>query len=415
MGKETDYTLYKPGVTVETSDDSPTGYLATFVYEEQDSYEGLEGGIVDVQLYSDSMMLFEPDKGDVGSISMEFANDPWKYRTGLVNAGGMASVGYFVHMKKFGEKLWGIQIPLLCGSRVYNFYVTDENGQSISRQYDPNNPTMFNQATGLHSLSSIAYIPYLASTMGSGELSDRSAENPCEDPEKKGKVEFLAYDSDQHGKGRGLAIYLPAAYDPHRKEPYNVLYLSHGTSEDVYGNELRWFHEGAVVNIMDNLIAGGKAEPFVVVCMNNQDLLAEDGEEWDYKAIEYEQFNCIMPLIERTYNVSKEPSGRAYAGLSRGGIVTQRMLEDHGDEFSYYGIWSYAFDIDKEALSKLSHPVNILLNTGKWDFGNSHIKAYCDGLESLGLPFTYVEYPAAHDWENWKLIYARAVRSFFWK
>ncbi len=415
MGREVDYTMYKKGVTVEADSTSPTGYMATFVYEEQESYEGLSGRVVDVQLYSDCMLLFDPDKGEVGSISMDYAIDTWEYRSGLVNAGGMASVAYFAHMTKFGEGLWGLQVPLSSGAMVYNFMAVDENGQSVSRLYDPNNPTMFNQATGLHSLSSIAYVPYSSETMGTWELADRTVEDPCADQEKRGRLEFLSYDSDLHGCDRGLAVYLPYNYDPGREEPFRVLYISHGTSGDVYGNELRWLHEGAVVNIMDNLISEGKAEPFVVVCMNNQDLLSEDGVEWDYKAIEYEQFTFIMPLIERTYNVSKESAGRAYAGLSRGGVVAQRMLEDYGEEFSYFGIWSYAFDMNREAVRELAGPVHILLNAGKWDFGNSHIKAYCEGLDSLDIPYIYKEYPAAHDWENWKLIYAYAVENFFWK
>ena len=39
-----------------------------------------------------------------------------------------------------------------------------------------------------------------------------------------------------------------------------MLYLSHGTSGDIYGDELRWMNEGAVANILDNLIAEGKTE-----------------------------------------------------------------------------------------------------------------------------------------------------------
>ncbi len=415
MAKDVDFTRYQKGVTVEADAGSPTGYMATFIYEEQDIYEGISGDITDVQIYSDCMMLFNPDEGEVGKIDPAFAIDPWEYRMGLVNAGGQADVAYFAHMDKFADKLWGIQVPLLSGAMVYNFMVTDDSGNTVMRLYDPNNPTMFNEATGLHSLSSIAYVPYCAEKTGTGALADRTVENPCTIEEKKGRLEFLSYNSDIHGENRGLAVYLPYNYDPNREEPFNVLYISHGTSGDVYGNELRWLHEGAVVNIMDNLISEGKAEPFVIVCMNNQDLLSDDGVEWDYEAIEYEQFNYIMPITEQTYNVSREPAGRAYAGLSRGGVVAQRMLEDYGDEFSYFGIWSYAFDIDKDAILDISHPVNILLNAGKWDFGNSHIKAYREGLDSINIPYTYKEYPAAHDWENWKLIYAYAAEHFFWK
>ncbi len=415
MALDVEYTRYEKGVTVEENEASPTGFLATFVYEEQPSYVGLTGSIAEVQLYSDCMLLFEPVGGTMGQIKMQDSIDPWKYRPGLVNAGGMKDVMYTVSMTKFADGLWGVQVPLPCGAFVYNFTVTDGFGNSRTRLDDPNNPTMQNTATGLHSLSSLVYIPYNAKKMGLSIYADRTVENPQPDPAKRGTTKFLSYDSDCHGEGRGLAVYLPAGYDPDREAPYPVLYLSHGTSGDPKGNELRWLNEGAVCNILDNLTAEGKAEPFVVVCMNNQDLLAGDGEEWDYAAIAYEQFTYIMPLIEETYNVSRDPSGRAYAGLSRGGETTKHMLEDHGDAFDYYGIWSYATEIHPEALRSLPHPVHILLNAGKWDFGNPYVRDYCEGLKKIGVPYIYKEYPAAHDWEEWKLIFAWAAENFFWR
>ncbi len=410
-----DYTPYKPGVTVEESEESPTGYLATFVYEQQPSYEGLSRNITKVQLYSDCMLLFEQVGGTVSQIRRQDAINPWKYRPGLVNAGGMKDVLYTVDMTPFADGLWGAQVPLPSGAFVYNFTVTDALGNSLTRLEDPGNPTMRSTATGQHSLSSLVYIPYNPKKMGLSAYADRTVENPQPDPEKRGTIKFLSYDSDKHGKDRGLAVYLPAGYDPDREEPYPVLYLSHGTSGDPKGNEMRWLHEGAVANILDNLVAEGRAVPFVVVCMNNQDLLAEDGEEWDYAAIEQEQFTYIMPLIEQTYHVSKEPDGRGFAGLSRGGETAKHMLEDHGDDFSYYGIWSYATEINPEAVQALTHPVHILLNAGKWDFGYPYVLDYCEGLDEIGVPYTFKEFPASHDWEEWKLIFAWAAENFFWR
>ena len=64
------------------------------------------------------------------------------------------------------------------------------------------------------------------------------------------------------------------------------------------GNELRWLNEGAVPNMMDNLIADGKAEPFVIVTMNNQDLGFEN-----YDKLWAEQ-ELIMAYAEENYNIA---------------------------------------------------------------------------------------------------------------
>ncbi len=407
-----DYTQYAKGVTVIESADSPTGYLAVFVYEEEDSYDGITGDITKVELYSDCMMLFDTNDGVSGSISATYAIDPWNYTAGLASAGGSSDVAYYVTMVEFADGLWGTQIPLASGAYVYNFTVYDADGNSKSRLDDPNNPTMTNTATGISSLSSMVYVDYNADTMGTGDYADRTIENPRTDGQT-GTVEFISYDSDQNGSNRGLAVYLPYGYDADRTEAYNVLYLSHGASGDSVGNELRWMNEGAVANIMDNLIAEGKIEPFIVVTMNNQDL------GWDYSKIEYEQYNYIMPIIESSYNVSTEASGRAYAGLSMGGITTSNMLLNHAEDYAYYGIWSASntsiSDEQAATLTSLSDQLNFLMAAGQWDFGLSSVTTFGNALGDLGFTYDTLTVPGAHDWETWQLIYAYAAENFFFQ
>ncbi|MCD8354383.1 MAG: fibronectin type III domain-containing protein [Clostridiales bacterium] len=407
-----DYTQYDKGVTVIESADSPTGYLAVFVYEEEGSYDGITGDITKVELYSDCMMLFDTNDGVSGSISAEYAIDPWNYTAGLASAGGSTSVAYYVTMVEFADGLWGTQVPLASGAYVYNFQVTDSEGNTKSRLDDPNNPTMTNTATGISSLSSMVYVDYNADTMGTGDYADRTVENARTD-DQTGTVEFISYDSDQNGSNRGLAVYLPADYDADREEPYNVLYLSHGASGDSVGNELRWMNEGGVANIMDNLIAEGKIDSFIVVTMNNQDL------GWDYSKIEYEQYNYIMPIIESTYNVSTEASGRAYAGLSMGGITTSNMLLNHAEDYAYYGIWSASntsiSDEQAATLTSLSDQLNFLMAAGQWDFGLSSVTTFGNALGDLGFTYDTLTVPGAHDWETWQLIYAYAAENFFFQ
>ena len=415
-----DYSAYEPGVTVEADENSPTGYTATFVYVEEDSYDGIDGEIGKVELYSDCFMLFDPAVGEDGVLNADDAIPPEDYEAGLAPGGGDGSVTYYKEMTEFEDGMWGAQLPLSSGAFVYNFRVTDaENPENqVSRLDDPSNPTLENTVTGYHSLSSMVYVPYNEDTMGDGQWADRSLELPLDDEDQRGTVETVGYEGAD-GTVHGLAVYLPAGYDFYREEPYNVLYLSHGTSGDKYGDELRWMHEGAVANIMDNLIAQGKIEPFVVVTMNNQEFGV--GPNWDYSLIEEDQIDYIMPYVEKHYNVSTEASGRAYAGLSMGGATTSNMLMYHPDLFSYYGIWSYSNDGAlqdedvQDRLSALTEEPNIMLAYGKWDFGLPSVQNFGAGLDSLGMDYMELEVPAAHDWENWQLTYAYAAENFFWQ
>ncbi|WP_223592541.1 alpha/beta hydrolase-fold protein [Neobacillus bataviensis] len=392
-----DYAKYKPGVTVEANAASPTGYYATFIYEDKTA------AATKIELYSDCFNLFTIEGGFTTPYK------PEEYSAGMFPAGGNADTTYYLSMKKLGKNLWEARVPLSSGAFVYNFRITNPDGTTKARLDDPNNPTLTNTATGIHSLSSMVYVPYNSKTMGTGKWLDRSVELPGKN--KTGKVETVAY-TGATGDKRGLAVYLPQGYNENRKKPYKVLYLSHGNSGDKYGNELRWMNEGAVANITDNLIAEGKTEPFVVVTMNNQDF------GWDYSKIEEDQFNHIMPYIESHYNVYNTAEGRAYAGLSMGGLTTNRMYFNHADDFAYFGIWSYATTgAELENInnySNLDRP-SVMLGAGVWDFGLEPVKGLDQALNNKGIDHSYLEVPGAHDWETWQLLYAAFVKDHLWK
>jgi enterochelin esterase-like enzyme len=393
-----DYANYEPGVTVEANAASPTGYYATFVYEDK-TKEATK-----VELYSDTFHHFTIEDG--------FAHPykPEQYRAGMFPAGGNAATTYYYQMEELGDYLWGARVPLSSGAFVYNFRITNPDGTTTARLDDPNNPTLTNVATGISSLSSMVYVPYNPETMGTGEWLDRSVELPRKD-NKVGTVETVAY-TGAAGDTRGLAVYLPYGYNTDRKKPYKVLYLSHGSSGDRYGNELRWMNEGAVANIMDNLIADGTTEPFVVVTMNNQDFL------WDYQRIEEDQFEYIMPYIEANYNVYDIAEGRAYAGLSAGGITANRMYFNHADQFAYFGIWSAAVtgtELSNIATySNLDSP-SVMVGVGIWDYLVQPVRNLHAALIEEGIDHAYLELPAAHDWESWQLLYAGFVQDHLWK
>src|SRR4029079_5748965 len=78
----------------------------------------------------------------------------------------------------------------------------------------------------------------------------------------RGAVTRDPYHSAIANDDRDFFVYTPAGYDPHRSQPYPVLYLLHGLGDDAE----RWLTGGGgAANIFDNLIAEGKALPMVVV------------------------------------------------------------------------------------------------------------------------------------------------------
>ncbi|RAK12499.1 enterochelin esterase-like enzyme [Halanaerobium saccharolyticum] len=388
----------KPGVTVEPDPTSPTGYYATFIYEDETATA------TNVEIYSDCFYHFKIKDGFL------IPYKPEDYQAGMFPGGGSGDTKYYINMKKLDNNLWKAKIPLSSGAFVYNFRITNPDGSTTERLDDPNNPTLTNTATGISSLSSMVYIPYNSDLMGSGPWLDRSVEIPRKD-NKIGTVETVSY-KGAAGQTRGLAIYLPYGYNPDRKKPYKVLYLSHGMSGDKHGNELRWMNEGAVANITDNLIADGVIEPFIVVSMNNQDF------DWEYEKIEEDQFDYIIPYINDNYNVYSTPEGRAYAGLSMGGITTNRMYFYHADEFSYFGIWSYASEGEEieniDNYKELNSP-SIMLGAGIWDFGLSPVANLASELTKKGINHSILVVPGAHDWETWQLLYAAFIENHLWK
>lgn len=75
-----------------------------------------------------------------------------------------------------------------------------------------------------------------------------------------GTVRKVWYDSPTAGLKRRMTVYTPAGYET-SKRSYPVLYLLHGMG----GDENAWEELGRATQILDNLIAEGKAEPMVVV------------------------------------------------------------------------------------------------------------------------------------------------------
>ena len=80
----------------------------------------------------------------------------------------------------------------------------------------------------------------------------------------QGSVSEVFYWSTYTEKMRRCHVYLPAEYYTNPTKKFPVLYLQHGMGENEYG----WAEQGHTAQILDNLIAEGKAVPCIIVMDN---------------------------------------------------------------------------------------------------------------------------------------------------
>ena len=252
-----------------------------------------------------------------------------------------------------------------------------------------------------------------------------------------GTVSKVWYESPTAGLTRRLTVYTPAGYETSGKD-YPVLYLLHG----IGGDENAWSELGRAAQILDNLIAQGKAEPMLVVMTNgNISQEACPGETSEGfrvptmmlpKTMEgsFETaFPDVVKFIESTYRVKKDKAHRAIAGLSMGGFHSLFISINNPDLFDYVGLFSAA--VDRQQTGQDGHPEiyadrnqkidNLFsknpklfwIGIGKTDFlikNNTDLRA-C--LDSKNHKSTYLETDGGHIWRNWRIYLTEFVPQIF--
>jgi enterochelin esterase-like enzyme len=150
-----------------------------------------------------------------------------------------------------------------------------------------------------------------------------------------GEVRSLYHWSDINGLERHINVYVPAEYEKNPKKKYPVLYLVHGWGEDENG----WSVQGHLANIMDGLIANGKAVPMIIVMPSgdiktNSDVRKASGDITDIL------IKDLIPYIDKTFRTYTDRDHRAMAGLSRGGAQTWNAVLNNMDKFAWMGGFS---------------------------------------------------------------------------
>ena len=233
---------------------------------------------------------------------------------------------------------------------------------------------------------------------------------------------------------RRITIYTPPGYE-NSTDSYPVLYLLHGAG----GDEEAWIELGRASQILDNLVAAGKAEPMIVVMPNgnvSQQAAPGEGNRGYYKPQfmepgtmngSYEaSFMDILNFVEGSYRVISDKQHRAVAGLSMGGFHSLHISRYYPDAFDYIGLFSAAIlpnqDVSSEVYKDIDGTLKTQMNNGyklywigigKDDFLYNNIEGYRAKLDSIGMPYTYMESEGGHIWKNWRIYLSEFVPQLF--
>jgi len=239
-----------------------------------------------------------------------------------------------------------------------------------------------------------------------------------------GSVTRRWYDSPGNGMQRRVTVYTPAGYEA-SKDKYPVLYLLHGMG----GDEEAWIALGRTSQILDNLIAQGKAKPMIVVMTNgNVAQEAAPGEsslgytkpsmqmEHTMDGKFEETFPDVIKFVESNYRVKADKADRAIAGLSMGGYHSLHISRYYPNTFDYMGLFSAAIIPNDKVQSKVYENIDSTLEAqmkngyklywigiGKADFLYKNIVDYRAKLDKMGMKYTYVETEGGHTWTNWRV------------
>lgn len=249
-----------------------------------------------------------------------------------------------------------------------------------------------------------------------------------------GSVTRRWYNSPSLGMTRRITIYTPAGYET-GKESYPVLYLLHGMG----GDEEAWINLGRTSQILDNLIAQGKALPMIVVMPNGnvaQEAAPGESSLGFYKPTmqlpntmdgKYEEtFGDIIKFVESNYRVTAKKSGRAIAGLSMGGYHSLHISRYYPNTFDYIGLFSAAITPDAKVTSKVYDNFDATLKQqkdngyklywigiGKADFLYKYNTEFRKKLDDIKMPYEFHESEGGHTWTNWRVYLSEFVPELF--
>ena len=209
------------------------------------------------------------------------------------------------------------------------------------------------------------------------------------------QVYFYSKSTDTH---RRAFVYTPPTYGKDKKK-YPVLYLQHGWGED----ETAWSNQGYANLIMDNLIAEGKIEPFIIVMTYGMTNDVKFGHINEFTAKEFETVlvDELIPYIDSNFRTQADKKHRAMAGLSMGGFETKLITLRRPEVFNYYGLLSGGTYAPGDIKEK-NQVESIFISCGSKENPDGVTKAVND-LKAAGFKATsFVSPDTAHEFLTWR-------------
>ncbi len=277
----------------------------------------------------------------------------------------------------------------------------------------------------------------------------------------QGSVSEVYYYSTVTEKMRHCYVYLPAEYQSNPTKRFPVLYLQHGMGE----NETGWSAQGKTGIIMDNLIAAGKAVPFIIVMDNGLNAIpahpdttqanrgfgfpgmgprpggpqgqrpqgmgpggqgrpqgmgpggqgrpggprgnrpgGRRGGFGGFNGFQEVLLKDIIPMVEKNYRVIADTEHRALAGLSMGGMQTHMITLANPTKFAYVGMFSggtFRTEELQDAADFKKTNKVLFMSCGSKE--PMGVDKAAEDLKALGInAHSYISPETAHEWQTWR-------------
>ena len=260
---------------------------------------------------------------------------------------------------------------------------------------------------------------YYHLTVDGGTLNDPGTQNYYGSTRWESGIEIPAHDSDfyamknvPHGnvqqvlfwsestkQVRRAFVYTPPQYEKGKKK-YPVLYLQHGWGED----ETAWSRQGHANLIMDNLIAEGKCEPFIIVMTYGMTNETRFGGLQQFTAQEFETVlvDELIPYVDSHFRTIADRRHRAMAGLSMGGFETRLITLRRPEVFGHYGLLSGG-TYQPQDLKLKPNEIGVIFQSCGSKENPDGIRQATDALKQAGFNAVgYVSEGTAHEFLTWR-------------
>jgi enterochelin esterase family protein len=213
----------------------------------------------------------------------------------------------------------------------------------------------------------------------------------CTEP---GRVLHDTIADTERGYAYPLSIYVPPCYEQESGRRYPVLYLLPGLG----GSPNSWFAAGAD-KTADDLMNSGEIPPFLIV---GTESTASDryGDTI---------FNEVIPYVDQHYRTQADPTYRAVAGASLGGIGAYRLAFAYPKAFASValfgsGIVSGEEEQVREWLAAVppENTLRVFFNCGEQDnLMLAQAEELVAILDEAGVPATLLVSPGGHTAGYW--------------